>query len=451
MNDTDLIAGELLRCNKCGYCQSVCPTYQISQDEAGVARGRLELLSEVQDGELEPLEALRGPFFDCLMCGACTQACFSAVRTDELMVRARQDFHRRHGQPFAQSFIFHRLLGYPERLTALMRLAGAGKRSGLTRLFRRLGLLGWINATLEGAEGLVETMPRRFLRDRLAEIGFIRRGVATGEELVLPRSITAPRGPRVAYFIGCGTNFQQPAAGEAALRLLAHAGCEVVALPNVCCGLPPYSYGDLEAARTLARQNLAILGRAQVDYLVTECGSCSRFLKQYGELLADDPAAVAEAEDLAVQTRDFTELLASLPLPPPVRPWPGVVTYHDPCHLGRGQGLRAEPRRLLTEAAGATLVELPEADWCCGGAGSYNITHPEMSLAILRRKVENIRGTGADTVVTACPSCLIQLSWGLREGETPIAVRHVAEVVAAAQGLPQSVDRDGGNVPLTAE
>ncbi len=432
----NLTITELLRCNKCGYCQSTCPTYAITLDEANVARGRNALAGALQDGDLESLEALRGPFFDCLLCGACTEACFSAVRTDEIMVRAREAFHEQHGQPFVQRFIFRRLLGHPERLAALLRLAGTGKRTGLSRLFRRLGLLRWINATLEGAEGLVEAVPRHFLRDRLQEVGFRRHRIGRGEELVLPREEGAPLGPRVAYFIGCGTNFQEPRTGEAAIRLLARSGCEVIALPNVCCGLPPYSYGDLDAARELARKNLEMLRRTDAEYIVTDCGSCSRFLKGYAELLEGDPG-VAE---VAAKVRDWTEVLVDRPLPPPVRSWEGVVTYHDPCHLGRGQGIREAPRRLLTEAAGATLVELPEADWCCGGAGSYNLSHPEMSLAILRRKLDNVAQTGAQTVATACPACLIQLAYGLRRDDSPMQTRHVAEIVAHAQGIELTED-----------
>lgn len=436
MNDEQIVATELLRCNKCGYCQSTCPTYQVTRADANVARGRNALVEALREGELPALEALRGPFFDCLLCGACTVACFSAVRTDEIMVRARQDFHRRHGQPFVQRFIFRQLLGRPERLTALMRLLGAGKRSGLSRLFRRLGLLRWINATLEGAEGLVETIPRRFLRDLLPALGFHRRRTGRGHEWVLPRDEQALAvGPRVGYFLGCGTNFQEPRSGAAAMLLLARAGCEVVALPNVCCGLPPYSYGDLEVARELARANLQIIAEAGVEQVVSDCGSCSRFLKAYRDLLAEEAEARARAEEISGRVRDFTEILAERPLPPPVKPWPGTVTYHDPCHLGRGQGLREAPRRLLREGAGADLVELPEADWCCGGAGSYSITHPDLSLAILRRKVSNIRRTGAATVATACPSCLIQLAYGLRRERSPVQVKHVAEILAATQGV----------------
>jgi glycolate oxidase iron-sulfur subunit len=334
-----------------------------------------------------------------------------------------------------QRFIFRHLLGNPERLTALMRLLGTSKRSGLSRLFSRLGLLRWINATLEGAEGLVETVPRRFLRDRLTDLGFVSRKDDGVQQEVLAPSPDAPApGPRVAYFVGCGTNFQTPRAAEAALLLLAQAGCEVIVPSHVCCGLPAHSYGDREAARELAQRNLEALAAVEADYLVTECGSCSAFLSGYPELLAETPEEDA-AVNLAARLRDWTQLMSELTLPAPTVALPGKYTYHDPCHLARGMDLREEPRRLLREGAGVDLVELTEADWCCGGAGSYNLTHPERSLAILERKMSHLRETGAHTVVTACPACIIQLRYGVKHTGLEVQVRHVAEVVAEAQGL----------------
>jgi len=288
---------------------------------------------------------------------------------------------------------------------------------------------------------MVQTVPHRFLRDRLAALGFRRRPESKGGEGLLPRDTRASQpGPRVVYFIGCGTNFQVPRTGEAAFRLLARAGCEVAVFPNVCCGLPPYSYGDLDAARELTRKNLDLLAAVDGDFLVTECGSCGRFLKQWADLFPADPIYQRRAEAWTSRLRDFTELLAELPLPAPPQPYPGRVTYHDPCHLGRGQKIREAPRRLLVEAAGAELVELPEADWCCGGAGSYNLTHPETSSQILDRKLANIAHTGADTLVTACPACMLQIAHGLRRQGSAVTVKHVAEVVAEAQGLLLAAD-----------
>jgi len=139
---------------------------------------------------------------------------------------------------------------------------------------------------------------------------------------------------------------------------------------------------------------------------------------------------------VAARTRDFTQLLPELRLPAGAEALPGKYTYHDPCHLRRGQGIYSEPRALLTDVARVDLVELKEADWCCGGAGSYNLAHPELSLEILERKMGRIGDTGAGTVVTACPACVIQLSYGARRQPQPLRVRHIAQVLAEACGMP---------------
>ena len=434
--DTEFVKAELLKCNQCGYCLRTCPAYQATLLEATTARGRNTLLRDVISGSISNEEALRNPFFDCLLCGACTVECFTHVQTSELMVQARQGFFATHGEPRILHYIFHKLLPAPRRLQYIMQLLRVGKRSGLSDLARRLGILGWIDATLEGAEGLMARMPRRFLRERLSRLGFRKQTEGNRSVRLRARGEQAhAQGPRVIYFIGCGTDFLMPHTAEAAMRVLGLAGCEIMVVEHNCCGLPPYSYGDVAAARRLARQNIQVLAELAADFIVTECGSCSSFLKQYRELLADDPAWSAAADEMAARVRDFTELLSVLSLPEPTRA-PGLtVTYHDPCHLVRGQEISEEPRRLLVDAGGATLTELAEADWCCGGAGSYNIAHPDISLKILDRKMRRVAETGAEVLTTACPACIIQLAYGMRQQEHPRPVRHIAEVIAEGQGL----------------
>lgn len=424
---------ELLRCNRCGYCMATCPTYRVTRNERSVARGRNELVRTLGDGV--PVDGDRlTPISECLLCGACTQACFGKVQTNEIMVRARQALVESKGRPVAQKLIFDELLGYPRRLTALMRMLSLGKRSGLGEIAHRLGLLRWIHAALEGANGLVETMPRRFLRDRLPGMGFQRQTDSGIGVWVWPRRTEAPAGaPTVLVFVGCGTNYQLPRQGEAALKLLWQAGCQVVVAPNVCCGLPPYSYGDLEAARNLARRNLQVLGKLSCDLVVTECGSCSAFLKKWPLLLEGEECA-PEAQDFAGRVRDLMELLPELSLPAAGKTH-GTVTYHDPCHLGRGQEIREQPRKLLRDVAGLEVCELTEADWCCGGAGSYNLAHPELSLQILQRKMGRVGDTGAERVASACPSCVLQLRYGSRKFGPSKPVSHVAELMAEGLGI----------------
>lgn len=428
LKDTAFIADELSRCNKCGYCMQNCPTYRAGRDEVNVARGRNRLLRAVFEDERPLTRDLRQPFFDCLLCGACTVDCFGKVRTKDLMVLAREAYSEDFGSPLLRRYLFHNLLPEPRRLTPLMRLASLGKRTGLASLAQRLGLLRWLSPNLEVADALVPTMPRAFLRDRLLGLGF--QAVPHAAGTLYRWEPAQARGPKVLYFIGCGTNYQLPHTGEAALRLLHLAGCQITVAPNNCCGLPPWSYGDTEAARLLARRNLEVLGGLDCELIVTECGSCGGFLKDYKELLPDE----AQAATLAGRVRDFTELLATLALPAPVATGT-VVTYHDPCHLGRAQGVREAPRKLLVDVGGFELHELPEAERCCGGAGSYNLTHPTMSRAVLGRKLDNVDTTGAEVLATACPACVMQLAWGHRERHSQRPVRHVAEMLAERQGL----------------
>lgn len=427
MRDLSLIESELSRCNKCGYCMQSCPVYRVVRREMEVARGRVQTVRAVAAGEPITREMLP-PFFSCLLCGACTIDCFGRVQTKELMVRARDAYHAEFGQPAIQRYIFHKLLPDPARLANVVRLAALGKRTGLSSVARRLGLLRWISPALDAADGLVEEIPSMFLRDRLCALGFAQ--VEQGGVSTLRLDPDRATGPKVLYFVGCGTNFQLPGVGEAAIKLMHAAGCEITIAPNVCCGLPPWSYGDIEAATQLARRNVDLLSSLDFDVICTDCGSCSGFLKDYATLLPDD----AKARDIAERARDITELLAALRQAQGAQGGGLKVTYHDPCHLGRMQQITEPPRKLLTDA-GFELVEMAESNWCCGGAGSYNLSHPDMSREILARKMDRIETTGADIVATACPACIIQIASGSRRSASPRPVRHVIELLADVSSM----------------
>jgi glycolate oxidase iron-sulfur subunit len=238
----------------------------------------------------------------------------------------------------------------------------------------------------------------------------------------------------VAYFLSCGFDLLLPQVGLATLQVLVSGGYAVEVRRNYCCGLPPFSHGDLATARRLARGNLRLLGTLDVEAVLTDCASCSSFLKSYPRLLGQDHVFGPRASELAGKVQDLSEFLARQ------APWHGLgklplrVTYHDPCHASRYQGLREEPRRLLRSIPGLELVEMEEADWCCGGAGTFSITHPQLSRRILDRKMENVARTEAQTLATLCPSCIIQLSHGARRRELPVRVLHVSQLLAEAQG-----------------
>jgi glycolate oxidase iron-sulfur subunit len=413
----EAIADELYKCNRCGFCQTRCPIYRVTGLESSVARGHFARLQAVLERQLGLDDGIRPALFSCLMCRACTAECPPAIQTDRIISAARASYVARH-QSRGQRFIFRRLLPNPRALRAAARGLGWLKRTRLSRLSSLLRLMPWFDRGLAEAPEMMP-VPRSFLRDRLA--GRRRHPSAS---------------KRLTYFLGCGIDYTLPDAGEATLDLLEARGYQVAVAENVCCGLPPYSYGDIESARGLARTNLEVLRAAEGEPVVTDCASCSSFLKDYPQLFdADDPAR-AQAEELAGRVRDLSEFLAEAGLPEALEPIPAVVTYHDPCHLSRYRGITREPRELLRRIPGVEYRELPEADWCCGGAGSYALTHHDLAMRILERKMENIRATAAQIVVTPCPACIMQLRYGAAKFDVPVQVRHLAELLRRA--LPEA-------------
>jgi glycolate oxidase iron-sulfur subunit len=401
------------QCNKCGFCQVACPIFRSTGHESGVARGRLALLRALIEGRLEWNPELEAPLFDCLGCGACTANCFPAVPTSDLIVKARSEYLEKVGRKPIHHLLFDHLLPYPRRLHLAARAVALGKNTGLSSVARALGLLRIFGRDLSRSEQIVERFPPVPLRDR------IKPGVYAGRGASL----------RIGYFVGCGMDVVQQESGEATFELLKRAGKTVTVLNNGCCGLPAYYYGDVDAARKLGARNLERLSLDDVDIIVTDCSSCASFLKKYPALFADDEH-LDTARRVASRCKDVVEVLFSQDHGRSSRQPPVVVTYHDPCHASRGQKLVKEARDVLQRIPGCEYRELPEADWCCGGAGSYALSHYDLSQRVLDRKMENLKKTDADLLVTSCPGCMMQLSYGIRRHGLKTKVRHISQVVA---------------------
>ncbi|MFP4056701.1 MAG: (Fe-S)-binding protein [Candidatus Brocadiia bacterium] len=417
---------ELVRCNRCGFCQAACPVFRATGHEEGVARGRLALLRALVEGRLPWSRELEEPLFACLLCEACTAHCFPAVETADLVRAARAEYLERVGRKKLHRLLFRHLLPYPRRLRLAARAVALGKRTGASKLAKALGLLRCLGRDLPKAEAIVERFPPRALRETI-EPGTLEGQGGAG---------------RIAYFVGCGMDIMCPRAAEATLGLLRRLAASVVVLDNVCCGLPAETYGDRQAARELAERNLELLDAQEVDGVVTDCSSCAAFLKSYPRLFAEGDPQRRKAEQAAARVRDLLELAHELPRPRAGRPL--VVTYHDPCHASRGQGLRAEPRERLGALPGVEYRELPEADWCCGGAGSYALGHYELSRQVLDRKMENVAATGAEVLATSCPACIVQLSYGVRLHGLPVRVCHLSELLAGQPAAASATERTGG-------
>jgi glycolate oxidase iron-sulfur subunit len=293
---------------------------------------------------------------------------------------------------------------------------------GLRWLANSLRVMRLLPAQLRDLERQLPRVPLRPLRRRLPEVTRAFGAPAAGGKGTFTSSPAAnpghsrEAGPRrVGYFLGCAQNLIFAQASEATVRVLARNGCEVVVPRDVqCCGMPAIGYGRQDIMREMAKHNIGVFEKLDVEVIVTDCATCGSTLKEYGHFLAQDPEWADQASGFSRKARDISEFLAEIPLEKPHGCIEAKVTYHDPCHLVRGQGITTQPRQLLTMIDGLELVEMEEANWCCGSAGSQLITHYEDSLAILERKMDNVEATGADYVASGCPGCQMQLTVGLK-------------------------------------
>jgi glycolate dehydrogenase iron-sulfur subunit len=404
---------EIAHCNRCGFCQTACPIFRSTGHESGVARGRLALLRAIIEDRLDWSRELEEPLFDCLLCGACTANCFPAIPTSDLMVRARNEYLEKVGRKSIHRLLFDHLLPYPRRLHLAARAVAVGKNARLTDVARALGLLRMFGRDFTAITDIIDQFPERPFRDKN------RPGEYRGEG----------RNLRIAYFVGCGVDIIQQEGAAATLALLRKIGRNVTVLDNCCCGLPAQSYGDLEVARKLASKNLETLSNRTADVIVTDCSSCTSFLKKYPDLFEADDPQKTEAKKVAAKVRDLVEFVADVSLPKLTSTQGLRVTYHDPCHASRGQNISREPREILKSIQGVTYVELPEADWCCGGAGAYAVSHQELAGKVLDRKMENVKKTAADLLLTSCPACMIQLAQGVRKHGLSTRVGHISQIM----------------------
>jgi glycolate oxidase iron-sulfur subunit len=407
---------ESLHCNRCGFCTSFCPTYLATGDEGLSPRGRNQAFRAMLEGRLkDPAEAER-LFSTCLLCGICTSVCFAEVPTAKLMSAGREKILETRGEPWFLKMVLRVLLPRPRLLEPLLKLAFLGKRLGVGRLLNRAGLLRRISPKLAAAEEMSETAPLRFLRSRL------RRPAAEDAE--------------VLQFLACGPNYLKPEVGEATARLLAASGARFGCAQNVCCGLPGVSFGDMDAARALAKKNIIELEKYPAAAVLVDDSSCAAAVKDYPGLFETEPAWRERAEALARRTRDFSEwalaerekIFRAPSAPAPAAPL--QVTYHDPCKARYGQRITDPPRLLLRALPRAEYRELPEADQCCGGGGTYSFVHPDISRAVLDRKIRNILSTSAGTVATCSVSCLLQVEFGLRRASSTVEAVHLASLLS---------------------
>ncbi len=401
----------LLRCNKCGFCLAGCPVYKATGIEWTVARGRLALLRGIYDNNLKVTE-LTEPLFNCLTCNGCVDHCPPGVLTDELILQARAEFMKEKGQPWIQKFLFRDVLQKPSLLNKSARALSWLQASGLPMVGRKLGV-----TKLMGNIGRAEPI--------LPRIRYKKNIKNAAKKLENPRY-------KVAYFIGCAAANFTPQVAEAALRVLNRHNVEVSIPDFVCCGLPAYGYGDQDSMRSMMRKNLELARGLNVDAIIATCASCGSMLKKYAALLKDDAELAGEAKAFSGKVKDMSEFLVSIGLRTEMGTLKHVVTYHDPCHLGRFQKVSAQPRQIIRSIPGVEYREMVEANTCCGAAGSYNLTHYDISMKVLDRKMENVSRTSADLLVTCCPGCSMQLAYGIKSHKLGMKSLELVELLDRA-------------------
>jgi len=403
-------------CVHCGFCLPSCPTYLLWGEEMDSPRGRIYLMQSGLEGE--PLSDSMVQHFDaCLGCMACVTSCPSGVQYDKLIEATRAQVERRHRRAASDRLLramIFALFPYPRRLRLLRPLLRVYQRSGLQRSVQRTGVLQRFAPSLAAMEALAPPI--------------------RGEER-LPSFVPAQGERRavVAMLIGCVQGAFFPGVNAATARVLSAEGCDVVIPPGQCCcgALSVHNGREAEAVR-FAKSTVDAFEAAGVSYVVVNAAGCGSAMKEYAELLADDPAYASRAAAFAAMVRDVSEILVELGPVAPRHRLPIVAAYHDACHLAHAQGVRSQPRQLLAGIPGLDVREIADPEICCGSAGIYNVLNPEPARELGDRKAAAVLATGADVLVTANPGCLMQVAASVERLAGSVALAHTVEVLDAS-------------------
>ena len=407
-------------CVHCGFCLPVCPTYVLWGQEMDSPRGRIYMIKKASEGATPLDKSFRTHMDNCLGCMACITACPSGVQYNKLIEPTRAQIERNAPRPVADS-LFRKLLfatfPHPARLRMLAFPLIVYQKSGLQSLLRSMRVFRFLPKRLQAMESLLPTVSSQFIT-RLPAV-------------VHPHS---PPRLRVGMLAGCVQQVFFPHVNAATVRVLAAEGCEVV-IPRdqPCCGALMLHTGLEADASALAKKMIASFEAANVDTIVINSAGCGSTMKEYGYLLRDDPDWARRAAVFSRMCRDVSEVLSDLAPQAPRHPLKLRAAYHDACHLQHAQGMREQPRRLLSAIPDLQLAEIPEGSLCCGSAGVYNLLEPDAAKALGDRKVDNLLLTGADAVLSANPGCLMQLMSGLRRrGRKLIPAFHTVEILDAS-------------------
>ncbi len=405
-------------CVHCGLCLPACPTYRQLGNENDSPRGRVYLMRAVIEGRLDPRGAFTEHIDLCLGCRACETVCPSGVPYGEMLEAARAEVAASGTAPLAQ------------RMTRIV----------LKHLFTKPALLGFMMAM---ARVLRDSgLPQMAIESRLVA-GRLRLGlallIASGSSAKLGKPLRPAKsdaeipGTKVALLHGCVMEGLFSEVNRATERVLRKNGCEVLeATGEVCCGALHAHAGDLETAKQLARRNIDAFEQAGVERIIVNAAGCGAAMKEYQRLLAGDPAYAVRAAEFSRRVRDVSEFLVEKELKPMTNSLNLRVAYDAPCHLIHAQRIVSAPLDLVRQAPGVEIAPLKGSEMCCGGAGVYNLQHPQLASEILAEKINNIAASGVDIVLTGNPGCHMQIGAGLLLRGLAVEVAHPIEILDAA-------------------
>ena len=424
----DLDFGILAQCIHCGLCLPTCPTYDATKLERHSPRGRIQLMKNVAEGRLNVTEVFGDEMYFCLGCLACETACPAGVDYTQMFEEARADIERAgvlntEKRNWIRSLTLRGIFTRPWLLRAIGRALRIYQASGMEAFVRKLGLTRLLPKNLRELEPLTPRIQRDFSDALIHEVE------------IPPERATR----RVGMLTGCVQDLTYSHVNRDTVDVLLANHCEVIT-PRMqhCCGSLHGHNGEVDTARDMARRNIDEMERsagslAELDAIITNAGGCGSHLKHYDHLLHDDPRYAERARIWTAKVKDIHEFLSAIgPVKPAGAGAEQTVTYHESCHLCHGQKITKQPRELLKLIPGLKLVELAESSWCCGSAGVYNITQPEMSAKLLDRKMANIAKTGAKCVANGNPGCSVQLEAGMRARGDDTEIVHPITLLARA-------------------
>jgi len=405
-------ADQIYKCIRCGACRSVCPTFGEELSELAVARGRVALVEAVMKGELDLTPAFEKTVFGCAMCGACKANCPSGVDVPGIIEAARAELVRKKGSEPLARYLAKKSLKDKKSLDRAFSLMAMGR--AMYGPLAATPLSKYLPYQYKDFKRNFPKIPSRPLAKRVPELSRADK----------------PKG-RVVFYAGCVINYVYPEIGESAVRVLNRAGYDVLLVKDeLCCGKPLLSLGETDVFVSLAARTLAQLAATEADAVLTACPTCALTLKEdYPKILAgskDAGRVAAKVEDVNRFLLNKSDLIREIS---------GIeasVTYHDPCHLNFGMGIKAEPRQLINAATGGGLVEMAESERCCGFGGSFSFLNYGLSGHISARKAANAGATGAGIVATACPGCIMHIDDAVKQAGIEAETLHTLQIIDRA-------------------